>query len=252
MVGDKSLTLQFKAIYADGVKTKDIPITIKEDIPEPAFTLRAPATWDGRTTIEVVPQIANLNEMQAKGAGELHYTWSISDIAVIKEIAPEKLILHRAQNSGKMTVTATVDNGGKPTTQAITIVVNEPKQDAWIARTPAKDEKPEDNQFYARDDKNEGTLFYNGTLDEAADSVFLQSLCGRSAVQERKPHAGGGQSLRLFREAQAGADQVQGGVRLQDRRPRDGAAYGQQPGLRRCVLDQRAIQRRGDGLGQGG
>ena len=40
VVGDKSLTLQFKAIYADGVKTKDIPITIQEDIPEPTFTLR--------------------------------------------------------------------------------------------------------------------------------------------------------------------------------------------------------------------
>ncbi|MCU0979121.1 MAG: DUF2341 domain-containing protein, partial [Pirellulaceae bacterium] len=174
VVGDKSLTLQFKAIYADGVKTKDIPITIQEDIPEPTFTLRAPATWDGRTTIEVVPEIANLNEMRAKGAGDLHCTWSISDLAVIKETTPEKLILHRAQNSGKTIVTATVDNGGKPTTQAITMVVNEPQQDPWIARTPATDEKPEDHQFYARDDKNEGTLFYNGTLDEAADSVFLR------------------------------------------------------------------------------
>ena len=34
--------------------------------------------------------------------------------------------------------------------------------DAWVQRVPAKDEKPEDNQFYARDDKNEGTLHYNG------------------------------------------------------------------------------------------
>ena len=104
----KSVTLQFKAIYATEVKTKDIPITIKENIPEPAFTLRAPATWDGRTTIEVVPQIANLNEMQAKGAGDLHYTWSVGDIAVIKEVLPGKLLLRRAQNSGKMTVTATM------------------------------------------------------------------------------------------------------------------------------------------------
>ncbi len=26
----------------------NIPVTIKEDIPEPVLTLRAPATWDGR------------------------------------------------------------------------------------------------------------------------------------------------------------------------------------------------------------
>ena len=41
--GDKSATLQFKAICADKVKTQDIPITIREDIPEPVFTLTAPA-----------------------------------------------------------------------------------------------------------------------------------------------------------------------------------------------------------------
>ena len=54
------------------------------------------------------------------------------------------------------------------------ILVTEPKSDPWVQRTPAKDEKPEDSQFYARDDKNEGTLYYNGTLDQAADAVFLK------------------------------------------------------------------------------
>jgi hypothetical protein len=156
------------------VKALDIPVTIKEDIQDPVFTLKALGKWDGRETIEVVPQIANLNEMRAKGAGDLHYTWTVANIAAIKDIKPGKLILKRAQNSGTMTVTATVDNGGKPITQAIQIAVKEPSRDAWVQRTPGKDEKPVDNQFYARDDKNEGTLFCNGTLNEAADSVFLK------------------------------------------------------------------------------
>ena len=174
VVGDQSFTLRFKAVYADEVKTLDIPVTIREDIPEPVFTLNAPGKWDGRETVEVVPQIANLSEMQAKGAGNLHYTWTVSDIAVIKEIAPGKLILRRAQNSSRMTVTAAIHNGGAETVSATTILVSEPKKDAWVQRTPAKDEKPEDNQFYARDDKGEGTLFYNGALNEAADAVFLK------------------------------------------------------------------------------
>ena len=178
VTGDTSATLQFKAICAREVKTRDIPIRVQEDIAEPVFTLKAPATWDGRTTIEVRAQIANLGAMQAKGAGELTYAWSVSDIAAIKQTAPGKLILTRAQNSGKMTVTATVGNGGQPSTQSITVVVAEPKRDPWVARTPAKDEKPEDNQFYARDDRNEGTLFCNGTLNEAADSVFLNVYAG--------------------------------------------------------------------------
>jgi hypothetical protein len=174
VVGDEKLALQFKAVYPNEVKTKDVAITIKEAIPEPAFTLQAPKNWDGRTPIEVVPQIANANEMTAKWAGELQMTWKVADIAVIKEAAPGKLILNRSQNSGKMTVTATIHNGGQPTTRSVEIAVTEPAQDAWVARISLKDEKPEENQFYARDDKNEGALVYNGKLNTPAESVYLK------------------------------------------------------------------------------
>ena len=174
VVGDQPLTLQFKAIYADEVKTKDIAITIKENIPEPVFTLQAPANWDGRESIEVVPMIGNEKEMLAKGAGQLNYGWTVDGIAVIKQVAAGKLILKRAQNSGSMKISATIDNGGAKTVGSATIVVQEPAKDAWMQRVAAKDEKPEDNQFYPRDDKNEGTLFCNGTLDEAEDAVFLR------------------------------------------------------------------------------
>ena len=169
-----SFKLRFKAVYADGVKTKDIAITIKETIPEPVFTLKAPIKWDGRSTIEVVPQIKNLAAMQAAKAADLKVEWSAEPFAIIKEVAPGKLRLLRAQNSGKLTVTATVSNGGKPVTQSVDIMVTEPKSDPWLARTPAKDEKPEDGQFYARDDKGLGTLYYNGSLTDPADSVFLK------------------------------------------------------------------------------
>ena len=174
VVGDASATLQFRAVYPGGVKTKDVAIRVKEDIAEPMFTLKAPTAWDGRTGIEVVPVVSNLAAMQAKGAGDLKIEWKVAGIATIKEIVPGKLLLKRAQNSGAMTVTATVSNGGAPTTHAVTIAVTEPKIDPWIARTPAKDEKPVEGQFYARDEKGEGTLFYNGTLTDAADSVFLK------------------------------------------------------------------------------
>ena len=174
VTGDTSATLQVKAIYANEVKTRDIPVTIQENIPEPIFTLKAPATWNGRKTIEVVPQIANLAAMQAKGAGELKYTWSISGLAAIKEVVPGKLILKRSQNSGTLGVTLALGNGGAESMQKAAVMVREPGRDAWAQRTPEKDEKPEDNQFYARDDKNEGTLHYNGTLAEVAESVFLR------------------------------------------------------------------------------
>jgi hypothetical protein len=205
VVGDQSPTLRFKAIYANEIKTKDIPITIHEDIPEPVFTLKAPATWDGRATIEVVPQIANQAEMNAKGAGTLNCDWTVSGIAVIKavvpaswhqrfvpgtsgfaaitEASPGKLILNRAQNSGKLTVSVAIDNGGAKTARIATIQVKEPRKDAWVQRAPEKDEKPEDNQFYARDDKNEGTLYCQGTLAEAADTVSLRVYADDKVVK---------------------------------------------------------------------
>ncbi|MEI8072375.1 MAG: DUF2341 domain-containing protein [Planctomycetota bacterium] len=174
VTSDAKASLQFKAVYADGVKTKDIAITIKETIPEPVFTLESPTQWDGRSTIEVESKIANLAAMQAANADDLKVEWSAEPFAVIKEVAPGKLRLLRSQNSGLLTVTANVSNGGQAVTQSVTIQVTEPKSDAWVQRTPAKDEKPEDGQFYARDDKGLGTLYYNGTLTDAADSVFLK------------------------------------------------------------------------------
>jgi len=168
-----AVVLQFKAVYPEGIKTINMAVTIKEEIPEPVFFLRAPAAWNGRDTIEVIPEIANLEAMKAKGAGALNYTWSVSGGAVIKEIASDRLILKRSQFTGRITVRLALNNGGADYAASTAIQVTEPEKDAWVQRTPGKDEKPEDNQFYARDDHNEGTLFYNGTLDQPADSVFL-------------------------------------------------------------------------------
>ena len=191
IVGDTSATLQFKAIFANDVKTKDIAITIKENIPEPIFTLKAPAKWDGRETIEIAPTIMNADAMQAKSANKLNTTWTVFGLATIKEIAPGKLLLKRAQNSGMLTISARIDNGGEASVQSASIDVTEPKRDAWVLRIPAKDEKPDDNQFYARDDSNEGTLHYNGTLPGDADTVFLNVTAdGKPYKSEtRKPAA---------------------------------------------------------------
>jgi hypothetical protein len=180
--GDAAATLQVRAVYPDGVKTKDIPIVIRETLPDPEFTLEAPATWDGRSTIKLVPRITNAAALQAAGTGEVKVRWHISPIAVIKAEQADTLVLKRAQNSGRMVVTATVDNGGQAVTRSVDIAVTEAAADPWIARVPEPDEKPEDGQFYARDDKNEGTLFYKGSLPEDG-TVFLKVLA------DGKPYA---------------------------------------------------------------
>ena len=197
VVGDETLTVQCKAVFANEVKTIDIPVTIKEAIADPIFTLKAPPKWDGRELIEVVPQVANLSALQGKGMGELTYRWKVAGPAVIKEIAPGRLMLRRSLGSGKLTVTCVASNGGREITQALEIAVEEPAKETWVQRIPEKEEKPVDNQFFARDDHNEGTLFYNGTLAEPADAVFLRLYADDKLVktETQKPQANGSYGL---------------------------------------------------------
>ena len=172
--GDESLALQLKAVYPDRVRTRDVAIKIKEAIPDPVVSLKAPEKWDGRKTIEILPQITNAREMQDADAGELEYGWSVSGMAVIKESAPGKLVLSRAQNSGKMTVTLSLSNGGDAVVASTDIAVQEPETDAWVPWVPGDHEMPVEGQFYARDDSGAGTLYCRGALREKAEEVFLR------------------------------------------------------------------------------
>ncbi len=54
----RRFVLQLKAVFANQVKTLEIPVSIKDDLPDPVYTLQAPATWNGRDPIEVVPRIS--------------------------------------------------------------------------------------------------------------------------------------------------------------------------------------------------
>lgn len=193
VTGHQKFTLRFKAVYPSETKVKDVPVTIKESVPEPEFTLQAPADWDGRKPIEVVPRITNRDALKAAGADNLNINWKLADLATVHEAAPGKLVLKRSHNSGPLTVTAAIDNGGASTVKSVTITVKEPAKDAWVERAAAKDEKPEDGQFYARDDKNEGTLHCNGTLTDGADAVILKVFADGKpfGAPNQKPGADG-------------------------------------------------------------
>ncbi|MFT5465064.1 MAG: hypothetical protein ACI8UO_000150 [Verrucomicrobiales bacterium] len=174
VTSDTAWSLQFKAIYPDTVKIRDVPITINNSIPEPEVALEAPQAWNGRDPIEVVPRVRNLSAMKTAGAGDLRYRWVVSGGAVTKTVKSDRLILRRSQFTGPIRVTAFIDNGGAEIEATANIAVTEPESDPWVKRKPGKDETPEEGQFYARDDRNEATLHYNGTLDQPADAVFLK------------------------------------------------------------------------------
>ena len=201
---DKKVALRFKALFASGVKTRTIPVAIRESVPDPAYTLKAPKRWNGRDELEIAPSISNLKEMTSQGADELNYSWKVSGMATISEPGNGKLILKRAQNSGDLTVELALDNGGAVVSRSVRVAVAESKQDAWVKRIPSDDEKPVDHQFYARDDKGQGTLHYRGTLKEPADSVFLRLYGGDKLIDVQRQKIGPDKKYALSASLQAG------------------------------------------------
>ena len=172
--GNTNYTVRFNAIYASTTQSVDVPVTILENLPDPLFTLTGPATWDGRQTISIAANISNLDTMQTKGVANLTYTWTVNGVAVNKQISNGLLTLTRAQGNGAMSITLAIENGGSKMTQTKVITVQQPTNDAWVQRTPDANEKPVNNQFFARDPSGSGKIFYKGSQSGSPDTVFLK------------------------------------------------------------------------------
>jgi hypothetical protein len=190
--GNQTLKLRFDAVYGDGIRSIEVPVTIKEALPDPEFVIKAPTNWDGRETIEIRPEIRNLEAMQKAGLGELDYHWEVSGLATIKDEEPGKLVLSRAQNSGAMTVTLSLSNGGTKVTASAEVTVKEPESDAWVPWVPGDVEMPREGQFYSRDDSGKGTLHCKGTLEKKAGSVFLRVFADDKNYAEESSAPGEG------------------------------------------------------------
>ena len=201
---DKTVALQFKAVFASEVKTRTISIAIRESVPDPAYSLNVPTKWNGRDELKISPSISNLAEMTSKGVGDLNFSWKVLGMATVSEAGVGELLLKRAQNSGALTVELSLDNGGTAVSRSARISVVEPQHDSWVKRIPFAEEKPVDHQFYARDDKGRGTLHYKGTLKESADSVFLRLYAGDKLLATQRQKIGADNKYTLFVNLQAG------------------------------------------------
>ena len=204
--GHQSATLRFKAIYPNRTVTRDIPIEIREDIADPIFTLQAPPQWDGRQPFSLRPQIVNQPQLTAKGAADITTQWELSPIAVTRVQTSNTLEVLRAHKSGRLQITAILNNGGTPVRRTVEIQVTEPDREEPLVSspsaqgsantatlTPTMEERPVDNQFIARGPLEQGELIYRGQLDRPAESVFLTLYADDKVyARERKPIESGG------------------------------------------------------------
>ena len=171
---DENRKLIFRAVYGSELKEKSIPIIIKEKIPDPAFSLKVPSSWDGRSRLEIVPDITNFSKLKSFNASTISYDWEISQIAVTKKNESSKLVLTRAHKSGSLKVKLSLSNGGNSVSEEAVIQVKEPESDPWSYRKPDKNEKPQDGQFYARNPKGFGLMYFNGIAPAGSKSISLK------------------------------------------------------------------------------
>ena len=134
VVGDTAFVLQFKAVYAKETKTRDIPVTIKEDIPEPVFTLRRPRRGMAARPIEVVPEISQSGRDAGQGGGRFALRLDRLRRGRHQGVVPDRLILKRSQCSGRITVRLALNNGGADFAATASILVTEPTSDPWVRK----------------------------------------------------------------------------------------------------------------------
>ena len=162
-------------VSASNGTVKDYTVTVNRNaIPDPVFTLTAPTTWNGRTTITVQPNITNAAQIAAAGGTVQGYNWGVSGIATSRSISGNTMTLTRAQGNGPLVISLALNTGGTVVTRTAVITVQQPTSDAWVVRTPDVGEKPVDGQFFARDPSGYGTIFYRGTETGSPTSVYLK------------------------------------------------------------------------------
>lgn len=171
---DTNVTVRLRGLFADGPKTREVTVRVRNNIPDPVVSVRAPAQWNGRDPIRAEAVLENHAVLSPMRKAGVTTTWTVSGPAATVRRERETLHLDRAQNSGELTVTATMDNGGEKVSASARIRVREPEHDAWVERKPDAAELPVDGQFVPRGDGLTGTLHITGKLETPAKQVFAQ------------------------------------------------------------------------------
>ena len=227
--GDQTVTLTFHAAYPEGVRSRSIPVSLADSIPDPTpqgWVSRSKAgrtrpldpgnapIWDGRHPLTLAaiidgPDRPNRPDRRATaadwqlpvrvgpGSPPVQVSWSVEPFAVVHDVEGDTLTLRQALHAGPLTVTLTLDNGGAPVRRSITLQVKPPTKAPWIERPPGPAELPQDHQFYARDDRNQGTLWACGTLREPTERVVARLWAGDRLVERREARPGTDGSFRL-------------------------------------------------------
>jgi hypothetical protein len=129
IVGDTSLVFRFAVDFASGTQTEDITVTVKENVPDPEFTLSASVEpWNGVDTLYVIATIDNLTDIQNSLFPDITSTWMTSGVIVNRTPRGDTLMVRNARESGTMYAEFCADNGHTVVCDSlpVTVVIQAP------------------------------------------------------------------------------------------------------------------------------
>ncbi len=143
VTADTALILRFSARFSDSMRGRDIRIAIRNEAPDPQFTLPAEMTWNGRDSLLIRPVITNLSLVQASPFPALHAVWTLEGVrADTASAADEGLLLFSPQAQGDLKATLCLDNGGPAACGSVAVTVADPSAlDASRTRQSARRER---------------------------------------------------------------------------------------------------------------
>lgn len=113
VTADQVLVYRFLARFPDSILTKDVRVTVREAIPDPAFRLGPLPAWNGRDSLVVKPVITNLAAVKASRDSIIEWNWTVSGPSVDTAWRRDALVL-RNPAAGRIAIGLCLDNNGPP------------------------------------------------------------------------------------------------------------------------------------------
>jgi hypothetical protein len=124
VAGDTALVYRFTATFAASAPYKDVRVTIKEKIPEPAFTFPSSLTWNGADSVALRPVISNLAAIKASRDTAIHWAWTLTGADADTSWLKDGLMLRKASAEGSLQVGLCLDNSGPSTCHNLGVTVS--------------------------------------------------------------------------------------------------------------------------------
>lgn len=123
---DEYIRFRFSTKVKDSVAAQDIIIRIRNDVPDPLFTLAPPGSWNGTADVSVKPAIANLAQIRKCRFPTLRWSWHADSIPVDTAWGDSSVVLKSATVDGTLFLKLCLDNGGAANCKTSPIQVQVP------------------------------------------------------------------------------------------------------------------------------